>query len=430
MQRQCKSCDTLKDINDFEVTTKSGCRRAVCKPCYSAQKRDRAKLASVNHDPSTVPMPQACISCGKGPDRVTFKWRADVINGGWRSECNECYNTKGYSTTHRAKKMEEDPVGYRAHNAAVHLAWGHNNPEKLQEQKNLNKVNADRRFKSLVTYVRSKSKKSDVPLEDLINMEDGEAMQDKMELACHYCGETPVPGISLNGLDRVDSRQGYTDANTVPCCSICNDMKITFSMTEFIDSVRRIAKFHSLEDRRDELKLLNKPIPLAGTAERRSACIDKTDFLPPDVRLDMNCAPCYLCSRAPSFGVDRVDAKQGYITDNCKGCCSYCNYMKKDWKLDEFLAHVYCIYDFTKQWVMQDCSGLLNVITGKRYPLAPIKDGKPLLIFPDGNVAASLVGKGIECGYTWRNVPPSVYRDQYVGQDDAKRIIIELCAQQ
>ena len=127
MNRECKICCKVKDINDYELTNKAGSRRGVCKSCYTIQKRERAEKARATHDPSAVPFPQACASCGKGPDQVTYQWRTDVIKGGWRVKCNECFNDKGYYKTYRKNKLEEDADAYRAHNAAVHLAWVHNN---------------------------------------------------------------------------------------------------------------------------------------------------------------------------------------------------------------------------------------------------------------------------------------------------------------
>jgi len=125
MQRECKTCNSVKDINDFELTNKAGSRRGVCKSCYTIQKRERVEKASATHDPSSVPLPLACVSCGKGPEQVTFQWRTDVIKGGWRTACNACFNAKGYYKTYRQHKMDEDPDAFRAHNASTHLVWVH-----------------------------------------------------------------------------------------------------------------------------------------------------------------------------------------------------------------------------------------------------------------------------------------------------------------
>jgi hypothetical protein len=67
---------------------------------------------------------------------------------------------------------------------------------------------------------------------------------------CNYCG---VEGYSKtkarptsngaylsNGIDRVDSTKGYVIWNCVPCCPICNKMKLNLPYQQFIDHVKRI----------------------------------------------------------------------------------------------------------------------------------------------------------------------------------------------
>ena len=68
---------------------------------------------------------------------------------------------------------------------------------------------------------------------------------------CHYCGAAPSntsnyltrhgeTAIPVNGIDRVDSTTGYTLNNIVPCCAICNIMKSTLSIQDFIKHVQQI----------------------------------------------------------------------------------------------------------------------------------------------------------------------------------------------
>jgi len=61
---------------------------------------------------------------------------------------------------------------------------------------------------------------------------------------CFYCGI--IPKSKLNGVDRVDNRQGYIINNCVPACKVCNHSKWIFSKGEFLDMVKRIYK-HSIE---------------------------------------------------------------------------------------------------------------------------------------------------------------------------------------
>jgi hypothetical protein len=62
---------------------------------------------------------------------------------------------------------------------------------------------------------------------------------------CRYCGAAPsmltkVVGVLKNGIDRVDSKRGYHADNCVPCCTKCNLMKGSLSVSEFIEQVARI----------------------------------------------------------------------------------------------------------------------------------------------------------------------------------------------
>lgn len=49
---------------------------------------------------------------------------------------------------------------------------------------------------------------------------------------CFYCGKLPE---TFNGTDRIDSKKDYTLENCIPCCGVCNQMKMSRSQEEFID---------------------------------------------------------------------------------------------------------------------------------------------------------------------------------------------------
>lgn len=51
---------------------------------------------------------------------------------------------------------------------------------------------------------------------------------------CFYCGAEPK-----NGIDRVDSRLGYTISNCVSCCSDCNYLKRRMPLGKFKEYVSR-----------------------------------------------------------------------------------------------------------------------------------------------------------------------------------------------
>ncbi len=65
---------------------------------------------------------------------------------------------------------------------------------------------------------------------------------------CHYCGIAPVRCVtrwtgnfSWNGVDRKDSRLGYTVKNCVTACSSCNSMKCSIPYEDFVARIKRMA---------------------------------------------------------------------------------------------------------------------------------------------------------------------------------------------
>lgn len=48
--------------------------------------------------------------------------------------------------------------------------------------------------------------------------------------------------------------------------------------------------------------------------------------------------PCYYCGNPmPRIGLDRIDNSMGYLFHNVRSCCKWCNYMKGDHSVEEFL---------------------------------------------------------------------------------------------
>lgn len=66
---------------------------------------------------------------------------------------------------------------------------------------------------------------------------------------CYYCNSEPVYNALskrtyhdyyANGIDRIDSKQGYTPQNCRPCCWTCNQAKKTMSEEEFYIWISRL----------------------------------------------------------------------------------------------------------------------------------------------------------------------------------------------
>jgi hypothetical protein len=108
-------------------------------------------------------------------------------------------------------------------------------------------------YKKSYMSLKRISKKHKEPLELSLN-----EWIEKVNENCFYCGLPPYDkhysyskkryskGIEednweiFNGIDRIDSSQGYTLNNTVSCCNMCNRMKSDFSQEEFFKQIKLI----------------------------------------------------------------------------------------------------------------------------------------------------------------------------------------------
>ncbi len=106
------------------------------------------------------------------------------------------------------------------------LKWKKANPERAKEinrrsrVKNKHKYVLRERLHSYKKAARNRDIKWELTTEQFLGY---------VALACSYCGGTGF------GVDRVDSSGIYEPSNCVPCCSMCNQMKLDYSLAEFFD---------------------------------------------------------------------------------------------------------------------------------------------------------------------------------------------------
>ena len=82
-----------------------------------------------------------------------------------------------------------------------------------------------------------------------------EEFYDIISKPCLYCCSEPKTiqslkryikvkeSINVNGVDRLDSNLGYTIENCVPCCSMCNRMKMNYTLNDFVNHVYKISNY-------------------------------------------------------------------------------------------------------------------------------------------------------------------------------------------
>lgn len=404
--RVCTACEKSQAPSNFERTG-TGSYRLECRSCRKAKRKQKSEEARVDHKPELVPKPDACVKCGEGPERVGFKWRSDGVKGNWRQTCNTCYNKNQYHTAYRERERAKDEKAYLAHNAEIHLTWAHNNPEKIKEQQVKRAISPEHK----IAHVRTTAKSLGVAFSE----EDAFKMQEKLSMPCAYCAYEPTLGENLNGLDRLYNNDGFTDANTVPCCIICNAMKGVMSPDEFISAVRDIYSYSV-----DDVKTMPSPsscrtLPqgFCGSAARREAePVDKTNHLSDEESISLWGGACHLCGRTPAFGIDRIDSSIGYESSNVRPCCTSCNMMKKDLELDAFKLHVAFINTHCIDKVLEDIMDLPVKFTNDRVRLpvrATLNDGRRI-VFPSERTAKTLLGSKAFAKMKWEVVTPHDYR--------------------
>lgn len=86
-----------------------------------------------------------------------------------------------------------------------------------------------------------------------LSLDEFESLATKV---CFYCGCLPSmvktaksESRTLNGIDRVDNTKGYHLNNCVPCCTVCNRMKLTLARDEFLAHINRIVCCQQEKDR-------------------------------------------------------------------------------------------------------------------------------------------------------------------------------------
>ncbi len=151
----------------------------------------------------------------------------------------------------------------------------------------------------------------DMPREELIQISTQ---------PCYYCGD-----IWSGGIDRFDALVTYTRVNSVPCCKVCNKMKMGMHGDHFIAYCLKIhsgdtasqltARAMANGDRHEKYH---------AAAVDRKRCFDLT-------RLETSILfsqPCTFCKLENCNGIDRINGSDGYTSSNVRPMCFVCNYTR------------------------------------------------------------------------------------------------------
>ena len=352
--------------------------KSACEECLVIEReKDRARRGYAQKTTAPEPNKQICTTCCKTLDEEQFvghnaertktcascreanhiqdmkrdkehrnelariaeqKPERKAVKQEWNENNYEKVVMKGLN--YRQRQIEADIDQYLNKNAENAKQWRDRNPEKVATN-NLNKINSVELQYGV--YTRSARDKN---LEFKLSITDFTVLT---EQSCYYCGTIQERGF--NGIDRLNSGVGYVTDNCVSCCQMCNYMKGSLSVNAFIGRVEHILTYNG----RIHGRLFPEMFPdytSASYVDYKNRAFKKNlDFgLSRDEYLCLITQDCYLCGKNSNSqhlnGIDRIDNNNGYSMDNVKSCCANCNYMKKNYVLEDVLNKFMQIHSF------------------------------------------------------------------------------------
>jgi hypothetical protein len=323
--KECTSCNKIYELSYFigvKGQPTKGCSACREKNKINDAKRDkehRNKVARKNE---------------AKPERIAVKKL-------WNEQNHDKVALK--TMNYRQRKIANVGIDeYLKQNAIVAKNWRNNNPDKVKETNENKQADKVQHYK---TYQRSANLKQ---LEFTLTFDDYVSLS---EMPCYYCGIIEARGF--NGIDRKHQTAGYLLNNCVSCCQMCNYIKGSLSEQTFIKRAIHIVDGQLYA----ECFSNHKRTPYDGYKER--ALKKKFDFtITEDDFHNITSKSCYLCgkqnSELHSNGLDRVDSSKGYTLDNLQSCCGECNYMKKNYNVDEFMNKLTLIYEKHKSYLFTE----------------------------------------------------------------------------
>ena len=272
-----------------------------------------------------------------------YEKKEEVIETRKKWKQNNYEKVTKYWIEYRGKMIKSDLNNYLKRNAEFMKKYRENNKEKFEEINKQNKLNDN--YKLQYYKYRATHQLIEYNIDDnmMINM-----FHDN----CIYCGL--LNENELNGIDRLDNDIGYIEDNVVPCCKTCNYMKRCIDSYIFIKKCEHILTYNKIIDGEINYNLFNDHTYIRIEDYNRRANkkmieieLTKEEFN----KITKN--DCYICGKISSDkhknGIDRYDNNKGYYLDNCKPCCSDCNYMKRDIDYDTFIKKLIEIYENTNK---------------------------------------------------------------------------------
>jgi len=220
--KQCTACLEFKDIEDFEKRkdSKDGYRN-MCKICHRNPPTDQSR--KVKNSIGDIFNHWTVISRANNKKDGSTNWNCKCICGTLKVVSSSSLRDGASKScgclqkaTMQAKRSDESLLKkhYRSYKSGANYKW--------------------RNYEFRITYEEFK----------------------KLAMSsCYYCGQAPSDKrhhyhktkgkmedifILVNGVDRVDNTKGYTIDNSVSCCGMCNQMKLDYSLDDFLTKIKQI----------------------------------------------------------------------------------------------------------------------------------------------------------------------------------------------
>lgn len=352
--------------------------KSACEECLVIEReKDRARRGYAQKTTAPEPNKQICTTCCKTLDEEQFVG----YNAERTKTCASCREANRIQDMKRDKEHRNELsriAEQKPERKAVKQEWNENNYEKVvmkslnyrhrqieadvDQYLNKNAENAkqwrDRNPEKVVTNNQSRLENIKIHYSNYKrsandkNLEFGlayDVFDEIVKAPCYYCGTIQDKGF--NGIDRQNSEIGYVVDNCVSCCQMCNYMKASLSVDAFLGRVEHILTYNG----RIQGRLFPEMFPDYNSASyvdyNKRASKKNLDFvLSRDEYLCLITQDCYLCGKNSNSqhlnGIDRIDNNKGYSMDNVKSCCANCNYMKKNYVLEDVLNKFIQIHSF------------------------------------------------------------------------------------
>lgn len=275
-----------------------------------------------------------CLKCRQNDDKS--KSRPDRV-----AKRNQQQRDAKRYQTYRDKKRNENESEYLAHNAENALKW---RQQHLDHVKEWRKQNLNQKLKSIKYSAQERSILWSTDLTDDISFK-------MMSSPCSYCNY--IHEKHLNGIDRVDSKQGYQISNTVSCCKYCNGMKGSLDPQTFLKRCQHISFRFGGKGKEYHEVFPDGNASCYNSYKKRAEKKQLAFLLSKEQFYKYQMSPCYYCGKESSTthinGVDRKDNGKGYTEDNCVTCCSFCNYLKRDVNDHDFITNCKRLADYQEK---------------------------------------------------------------------------------